>query len=391
MAIGAQGTKNSDGSLHALSIGGHDSEVRSRPEPQASGPGAAQGFRQAQAIRLAQLRHLGLVPNQVVDGLRAPIVRLLVLQATVEEGIPPWPHPNARLTPHGRRLLAERIGSGWTISAAARAAGISRQTGSKWWHRAQTDDPSSTARAPSTARLGVIRLDLVARLCARRRELRVGPHILGLGGRPRPELESTRSWRAQGLGRLDRLEPRPPVVRYERARPGRARPPRHQDARPDRTRWWSPGPGAGRSGPASRDRLEPGPPRDRRPQPAGLRRGACRREHRPRRPRFLERAWRFYADHGITIERILTDNGGCYRSRDFAVVLRPARHRPPVRLDRIGPRPTARPSGSSGRCSRSGPTPEPFTERRHVLRAWPGSSTSTITGDHIGHSPVSRR
>ena len=41
-------------------------------------------------------------------------------------------HPNARLTPHGRRLLAERIRSGWTITAAARAAGISRQTGSKW-------------------------------------------------------------------------------------------------------------------------------------------------------------------------------------------------------------------------------------------------------------------
>ncbi len=33
---------------------------------------------------------------------------------------------------------------------------------------------------------------------------------------------------------------------------------------------------------------------------------------------FLRRAWRFYARHGITIERILTDNGGCYRSRDFA-------------------------------------------------------------------------
>ena len=34
---------------------------------------------------------------------------------------------------------------------------------------------------------------------------------------------------------------------------------------------------------------------------------------------FLRRAWRFYAGHGITIERILTDNGGCYRSRDFAL------------------------------------------------------------------------
>jgi transposase InsO family protein len=33
---------------------------------------------------------------------------------------------------------------------------------------------------------------------------------------------------------------------------------------------------------------------------------------------FLHRAWRFYARHGITIERILTDNGGCYRSRALA-------------------------------------------------------------------------
>ena len=40
-------------------------------------------------------------------------------------------HPNARLTPHGRRLLADRIRAGWTITAAANAAGISRQTGSK--------------------------------------------------------------------------------------------------------------------------------------------------------------------------------------------------------------------------------------------------------------------
>ena len=33
---------------------------------------------------------------------------------------------------------------------------------------------------------------------------------------------------------------------------------------------------------------------------------------------FLERAWRFYAAYGITIERVLTDNGGCYRSAAFA-------------------------------------------------------------------------
>ncbi len=33
---------------------------------------------------------------------------------------------------------------------------------------------------------------------------------------------------------------------------------------------------------------------------------------------FLHRAYAWYAAHGITIERILSDNGSCYRSRDWA-------------------------------------------------------------------------
>ena len=44
-------------------------------------------------------------------------------------------HPSARLTPRGRRLLVDRVRSGWTVTRAADAAGISRQTGSKWLRR----------------------------------------------------------------------------------------------------------------------------------------------------------------------------------------------------------------------------------------------------------------
>ena len=44
-------------------------------------------------------------------------------------------HANARLTPRGRLILVERIAGGWPVSRAAAAAGISRQTGSKWWNR----------------------------------------------------------------------------------------------------------------------------------------------------------------------------------------------------------------------------------------------------------------
>ena len=34
---------------------------------------------------------------------------------------------------------------------------------------------------------------------------------------------------------------------------------------------------------------------------------------------FLRRAIRFYAAHGITVERVLTDNGTAYRSQAFAL------------------------------------------------------------------------
>ena len=132
-------------------------------------------------------------------------------------------HPNARLTPHGRALLADRIRAGWTITAAARAAGISRQTGSKWWHRAEQGyliDRSSTVRHQARQHS----TELVERLCARRRELRVGPHILAWESGLAPSSVYAILRRA-GLGRLDRLEPRPAIVRYERDRPGEGRVP----------------------------------------------------------------------------------------------------------------------------------------------------------------------
>ena len=224
-------------------------------------------------------------------------------------------HPNARLTPHGRRLLADRIRAGWTITAAARAAGISRQTGSKWWHRARVGlliDRSSAVHRQARRHPP----ELVARLCARRRELRVGPHILAWeAGLARSSVYAI--LRREGLGRLDRLEPRAPVVRYERERPGELV---HLDTK----MLGRIGPGGGHPNPghqgqpASRHRLD-------RVHLAidDHSRLAYAEELGDESPvttaGFLERAWRFYAAHGITIERILTDNGGCYRSRDFAV------------------------------------------------------------------------
>jgi transposase InsO family protein len=226
------------------------------------------------------------------------------------------PHPNARLTPLGRRVLASRIEAGWTITRAARAAGISRQTGSKWWHRAQRgefeDRRSVAGRLP--VRHGP---DLVAALCARRRAARLGPHVLAWEAGMAPSTVYA-ILRRHGLSRLDRLEPRPPVARYERARPGELV---HLDTKQlGRIR-----PGGGL--PASRRTSG----YDKGGRPGWDRvhvaiddhsRLAYAEELADEAPAttaaFLRRAWRFYAAHGITIERILTDNGGCYRSRDFA-------------------------------------------------------------------------
>jgi acetyl esterase len=44
-------------------------------------------------------------------------------------------HKNARLTPSGRALLANRVAAGWTVKAAALAAGVSLRTAHKWLSR----------------------------------------------------------------------------------------------------------------------------------------------------------------------------------------------------------------------------------------------------------------
>ena len=144
----------------------------------------------------------------------------------------------------------------------------------------------------------------------------MGPHVLAWEtGLARSTVYAL--LRREGLSRLDRLEPRPPVVRYERERPGRARAPRHQAAGTDPPSAAVIASTVVAKAIPPRDRLEPGARRGRRPQPARLRGGAARRVASTTAG-FLRRAWRFYAGHGITVERILTDNGGCYRSRDLA-------------------------------------------------------------------------
>ena len=111
--------------------------------------------------------------------MRTPSYQLLGVEATTEEGVL-MSHPNARLTVHGRLVLVERIESGWSVSAAARAAGVSRQTAGKWAHRFRglgemglVDASSRPHRLPPTVPSRRCHRIVNARLRHRR-----GPHWL---------------------------------------------------------------------------------------------------------------------------------------------------------------------------------------------------------------------
>ena len=73
---------------------------------------------------------------------------------------------------------------------------------------------------------------------------------------------------------------------------------------------------------------------------------------------FWRRARTFYAAHGITIERVMTDNGSCYVSKDFEAELAQAA----IAHTRISPTDrgrTARSSATTALSSTNGPMPAP--------------------------------
>lgn len=132
-------------------------------------------------------------------------------------------HPNAPLTVLGRRLLCKRITEmDWTVTDAARAAGISRQTAHKWlgrfmaWGESGLRDRSSR---PMRIRERVSPRD-VRRIWRRRRQ-KEGPLAISWNtGIPRSTVYAVLARNGQGrLGELDR-EPKTPAVRYEHAAPG---------------------------------------------------------------------------------------------------------------------------------------------------------------------------
>ena len=194
--------------------------------------------------------------------------------------------------------------------------------------------------------------------------------------------------RREGLGKRSRLEPPEPVNRYERSAPGELV---HIDVKKLGRIVGGPGKRiTGRAGPAR------GPTKTRRRRRSPRRVGwECLHvaiddysrlayaevlddEKATTAIAFLRRAVAFFARHGITVERVMTDNGSAYVS---------ARPPPSPATSSAsatcapGPTaraPTAKPSASSRPCCAAGPTAAPTAQAPNAPpRSAPGSTTTT--------------
>jgi len=231
-------------------------------------------------------------------------------------------HKNARLTAPGRLLLVQRIeAGGWTVADAAMAAGISKRQSYRWRARYKSGGAAALVDRSSAPhrckhRVSAERVGEIERLRRRRisgpaiaRQLKIPVSTVGA------------ILRRLGLGKLAALDPKPVAVRYERQRPGELI---HIDSKK-----------LGRiAGIGHRI--------------TGRTRGAVNRHHgigwealhvciddatrlayseilanerKDSAVGFLERALTWFAGQGVTVERVMTDNGSAYLSKAFRVAV----------------------------------------------------------------------
>jgi len=241
-------------------------------------------------------------------------------------------HANARTCPKSRRLLVDRvIEQGWSVTEAALAAGVSDRTVYRWLRRFRQqgeagleDRSSAPKRIPSR-----LRAERVEAIEALRRLRMTAAEIAELLSIP---ISTVSAWLKRiGLGKRSRLEPPEPPNRYELARPGQLV---HVDVK-KLGRISLRGAGhrvTGRRGQVKR-------------VIDGRRRGATgwefvhvmvddhsrlayaevfqgTGENARQAVAFLSRGLRFFAEHGIRVERLMSDNGAGYVSAAHAIACR---------------------------------------------------------------------
>jgi len=221
-------------------------------------------------------------------------------------------HKNAKLAPAGREELVRRVlFERDSVREVGRAMGVSERTVRKWVKRYQTQGAWGLLDRSSRPHRSPRRLDasLVRRIERLRRRRLTG---LEIAATLKLAVSTVSLWlRRLGLGRLKTLEPKPVVVRYEKKRPGELV---HMDTKK-----------------------------------LGRIQGVGHRIHKDRRKRargvgweflhvcvddatrlayaevlpderavsataFVERALAWFRSLDVLVERVMTDNGSCYRS-----------------------------------------------------------------------------
>jgi transposase InsO family protein len=225
-------------------------------------------------------------------------------------------HGNARLTPHGRTLMCRRVREeGWTVAEAAEAAGCSERTCYRWLVRFDAGETLAD-RSSAPRRVPGRTAPQTEALINQLRRLR------WTSTRIATELDLATSTvcavlRRQGLHRLSRLEPPEPPNRYCRRHPGELI---HIDIK-KLGRFDRPGVPAHRRQGGYRATFRAGwdvvhvavddTSRLAYVEILDDERGATCVE-------FLRRAIAWFASHGVTVQRIMTDNGTGYRSKIHA-------------------------------------------------------------------------
>jgi len=239
-------------------------------------------------------------------------------------------HRNARLTPWGRQELVRRINAGRPIAHVAREMNVSRPTAHKWWNRYLADptgdwwrDRSSRPHHSPTRTPRKIE----KRIASLRKNRKLGPaRIAGQVGVPASTVHAV--LRRQGTNRLRDLD-RPTGVkirRYEHDQPGDLV---HVDIKklgkiPAGGGWRAHGRGTA----MRQARTKRGPRLGFSYVHSAVddhSRLAYSEVHDDEKAitavAFWRRAQTFYEAHGITVRRVLTDNGMCYRSTDWVMEL----------------------------------------------------------------------
>jgi transposase InsO family protein len=230
-------------------------------------------------------------------------------------------HKNARLTPLRREEMAQAVIEGGVSKAhAARTYGVSAKIVARWVERYKAEGSKGMADRSSrpTVMPGMTEQAVAERIVALRRQRLTGKHIaMEVGVSP---ATVSRVLKRAGLSRLRDIEPAEPVRRYEREHPGEMI---HLDVKK-----------LGRFSQVGH-RITGDPQK-------GKSRGAgwefvhvciddasriafsqiLPDERKESAIAFLEAAVAYYASLGISVARVMTDNGSCYRSKAFAKACR---------------------------------------------------------------------